>query len=200
MAGIDQVFIGFALSLLLGLVWHGIRRIKNDGAVAKHEFQLVLEAFAKEVLLGISSPVKIADLAGGEADQRIAMAQCVVEEREGMLLGEGGQPQRELGQINSHVVPVHAIKTALGDDPAGMEQFIFVRWNRRQGVGTAPGVEQMLAQLTADFDQERARTHGGIADLKIKNLLRRGLGTELLEYGSKGGLDDGAGERPRRIV
>ena len=58
----------------------------------------------------------------------------------------------------------------------------------------------MFAQLTADFDEERARTHGGIADLKIKNLFWRGLGTELPEYGSKDGLDDGAGERPRRIV
>ena len=91
---------------------------------------------------GFSGPVKIADLAGGETDQRIAVAQCVIEEREGMLLGKRRQPQRKLRQINGHLVLVHAIETALGYDAAGMEQFVLVRRNRRKGIGAAPGFEQ----------------------------------------------------------
>ena len=163
----------------------------NDGSVAKNEFQPVLEAFAEDVLLRSVRPIEVTDLAGGETDQRIAITQRVIEERERVLLGERRQPQRQLGEIDRHLVLVHTVQTALGDHAAGMEQFVLIGGNRRKGIFATPGFEQVLAQLAAGLHQEGAGAHGRVADLEIENLFRCRLGAELLKDRSQGGFDDG---------
>ena len=43
-----------------------------------------------------------------------------------MVLGQRGQPERQLGQIHGHRVLVHAVEAALGDQPAGVEDLVLV--------------------------------------------------------------------------
>ena len=64
-----------------------------------------------------------------QADQRIAAAQGVVEERERMVLGQRRQPERQLGQVHGHRVLVHAVQAPLGDEPAGVEDFVLIGRN-----------------------------------------------------------------------
>ena len=61
------------------------------------------------------------DLPAGEAHEGIAAADGVVEEGEGMVLGQGGEPEGELGEVHGHGVAVHAVEAALGDEAHGEE-------------------------------------------------------------------------------
>ena len=71
-AGIFEVLVGLCESLLLNLVRRRVRRIQNDGSIAQNQFQFFLEVFAEEILLWTFTPIKIADLACRETDQRIS--------------------------------------------------------------------------------------------------------------------------------
>ena len=66
------------------------------------------------------------DLARREADERVAVAQRVVEEREGVLTCQRDEPERELGQIDRHRVAVDAVQAALRDEPPGVDDLVFV--------------------------------------------------------------------------
>ena len=59
---------------------------------------------------------------GGKADEGVAVAERVVEERERLVLGEGGQPERELAKLDRCVVSVHAVDAAGRDNAAGLEE------------------------------------------------------------------------------
>ena len=71
------------------------------------------------------------DLLARQADQGIPAAQGVIQERERMVLGQRCQPQGQLRQVHGHGILVHAVKAALGDDAAGMQDLILIRRNPR---------------------------------------------------------------------
>lgn len=58
----------------------------------------------------------------GNAEQRVAGAQGVVEEGEGPILLERDQPERELGHLHGQGVLVHAVEAAVGHQAAGLGQ------------------------------------------------------------------------------
>ena len=62
----------------------------------------------------------------GDAEQRVAGAQRVVDERERPVLRERDQPERELGHLDGHRVLVDAVQAALGDEPV-RERFALER-------------------------------------------------------------------------
>jgi hypothetical protein len=72
-------------------------------------------AAGEEGLLPGLLPVEALDLARGEADERVAVAEGVVEEGEGVVLGEGGEPEGELGEVDGEGVLVDAVEAELGD-------------------------------------------------------------------------------------
>jgi hypothetical protein len=53
-----------------------------------------------------------------------------------------------------------------------------------------PRLFEVLAQLAANFDQERARTHGGVADFQVQDLVRAHLGPQAFEDRRQGGAHD----------
>ena len=59
---------------------------------------------------------------GGQADEGVAAAQRVVEERERLVLGQGDQPERELAEFDRRVVAVDAVEAAGRDEAAGLQQ------------------------------------------------------------------------------
>ena len=128
------------------------------------------------------------------------MTQRVIEERELVVASQSGKPQRELRKINGHLVLVHAIKTTLSDQPAGMQQLVFI--GRKDGVVVmlVPGLDKGIAKLAARLHKESSRAHGWVATFKCENLFWRRVLAEILENGGQCGLDDRLGKRPWRVV
>ena len=71
-------------------------------------------------LVGRRAPDPPVGQVGGPAHphQRVAAAKGVVEEREGLVLGQGHQPQGELGHLHGQGVCVHPVHAPLGHEPA----------------------------------------------------------------------------------
>ena len=95
-----------------------------------------LDLVEPEVEAGLAVParVEVRDaelLEVGDAEQRVAGAEGVVDERERAVLGERDQPQRELGHLDGHRVLVDAVQAALGDEAVG-ERFALDRVGRQR--------------------------------------------------------------------
>ena len=160
-----------------------------------------------ESLLGVlvaGVPMERLDLALGESDQRIAVAERVVDERERVFLRQGGQPERYLGQIDRHRVAVDAVETALGDEPAGKDHLVLAGRHVGRGLVDAPRLDQRVAELTAGFDQEGPRAHRRIADLQVEDRLRqRRFAAGAAQAGEnrlQRGAHDRLGQFARRVV
>ena len=105
---------------------------------------------------GAGLPVERLDLAAGEADERVAVAERVVEERERVLAGERHQPQRHLRQVDGDGVAVDAVEAALRHQPAGERHLVLVGWDLGPPAVRVPGGDELVAELAAGLDEERA--------------------------------------------
>ena len=114
-------------------------------------------------------PVERLDLRPGEADQGVAVPQGVVQEGERMVLRQGREPQRQLGEVHGHGVAIHAVEAALGDQAAGEDHLVLVGRDLGHGVVRAPRLDQRIGELTAGFDQEGAGAHRRVADLEVED-------------------------------
>ena len=129
----------------------------------------------------VGLPVEAGDLLARQADQRVAVAQRVIEERERMLPRQRRQPQRQLRQVHGEDVLVHAVQAPLGHQPPRIGQHILVVGHLRRLLVRLPRLHQALGQQAAGLDQERAGSHRRVADLEIEDLLGRRLVTQPLE-------------------
>src|SRR4051794_39632983 len=105
----------------------------------------------------------------------------MVEERKRMVLRQSRQPERELGEVNGHRVPVDPVEAALGNNAAGVEELVLVVRNLWDAVLCVPGSDQGLGQLAAGFDEEGTGAHRRVADLEVEDLLGPGTRPKLLE-------------------
>ena len=103
-------------------------------------------------------PVECLDLAAGQADKRVAVAQGVVEERERVLARERHKPQRHLRQVDRDRVAVDAVKAALRHEPAGQRHLVLIGGDVRPTAVCGPGGDELLAELAARLDEERRRS------------------------------------------
>ena len=126
----------------------------------------VSQGLRDERLLGVGRPMAGLELGQREPDQRITVTEVVVQEGEGVILGQRGEPERELGQVDGHPVLVHSVKAALGDEPAGEQKRRLVAGDSRGRITAGPGLAQQAGEQAHGFDQERSRAHGRIADLE----------------------------------
>ena len=117
----------------------------------------------------IPLPVERLDLRPGEADQGVAVPQGVVQEGERVVLGQGGEPQRQLGEVHGHGVAVHAVEATLGDQATGEDHFVLVGRDLGHRVMRAPRLDQRIGELPAGLDQEGAGAHRRIADLEVED-------------------------------
>lgn len=92
-----------------------------------------------------------------------------------MVTCQGGEPQRQLGQVHGENVLVHAVEASFGHEASRVGEQVLVVGHLRRGLVYLPCVHEALGQQAARLDQERARTHGGVAHLQVQNLIRRGL-------------------------
>ena len=74
------------------------------------------------------------ELSPRQPDQRIAVPQRVVDERQRVFLRQRGQPERDLGQVDRHRIAVDAVEAALGDEPAGKDHLVLAGWQFWHGV------------------------------------------------------------------
>ncbi len=102
------------------------------------------------------------------------MPQRVVDEGERVVPGQRDEPERELGEVHRHGVPVHAVEAALGDEPAREDHLVLVGRDRGHLAVGVPGLDQRVAELAAGLDQERAGAHRRVADLEVEDLLGPG--------------------------
>ena len=109
------------------------------------------------------------DLRPREADQRVAVAQRVIQEGERMILRQGDEPQRQLGEIHGDGVAVHTVEAPLSDLAAGVDNLVLVGGNLRHRVVRAPRLDQCVGELPARFDQEGAGAHRRVADLEVED-------------------------------
>ena len=149
-------------------------------------------------------PVKRLELPPREPDQRIAVPQRVVDERQGVFLRQRGQPERHFGQIDRHRVAVDAVEATLDDEPAGGDDLVLAGRQLGRGLVDAPRLDQRIAELTAGFDQEGPRAHRRIADLQVEDRLRqRRLAAGAAQAGEnrlQRGAHDRLGQFARRVV
>ena len=145
------------------------------------------------------------DLLERQADERVAVAEGVVEEGQGVVLGQGREPQGELRQVDGDLVAVDAVEAVAGDEPAGVDPLVLVGRDGRHGVVGVPGIDQDIAELAAGFDEEGAGAHGRVADLEVEDPFRAGYGpvglpAQAVQNRFERVADDRFGQLPRRVV
>lgn len=108
-----------------------------------------------------------------------------------MVPGQGGEPEREAGEVDRHRVAVDAVEAALGDKAAGVQLLVLVGRQGRASVGVdAPGLDEPRAELAAGLDEEGAGAHGRVADFEREDGVGRGGGTDAGESGLERMADD----------
>ena len=115
-----------------------------------------------------------------------------------MVLRQGGEPERELGQVHRQRVLVHAVEAALGHHAAGVEYLVLVGGMARHAVVGVPGPHQQLGQEAANLDEERPGAHGRVA-ISARGSARGGARAEATRRLERR-RDDGLGEGARRVV
>ena len=119
-------------------------------------------------------PEEGGDLVFAQADEGIAAFEGMVHEGEGVVPGEGDEPEGEFGEVHRHGVLVHAVEAALRHAPAGEEDFVLVGRDDGQATVMMPRLDEFIGELAARFHEEGAGAHGGVTDLEGEDLFRRG--------------------------
>ncbi len=138
--------------------------------------------------------------ASDEADEGVAVAEVVVEEGEGVVAGQRGEPERELGEIDGHPVLIDAVEAALGDEAAGEQEGRLVAGEPGPAAVGFPGRDEQSGEPPHGLDEEGARAHGGVADLQREDGVGGGVRSEPAEDGFEGLGDDRLGERAGGVV
>ena len=137
------------------------------------------------------------DLLAREADERVAVAERVVDEGERVLARESDEPEREAREVHGERIPVNAVQAALRDEPSCVEERILVRRQCGHGRGPFPGPDQVLGELTARLDEEGTGAHRGIADLERQDVVGR---HPVVEKRRQRAIDHDLGDCPRSVV
>jgi hypothetical protein len=125
----------------------------------------------------------------------------MIEEGEFMVARQRCEPERELGEIDSTRVFIHAIEATLGNEAPGMKLVIFVLRNVRPCFWPAcPGPDQPLAERTASLHQECARPHGRVADRQPEDVFWPRIRPQSVESRLQRILDNRSCERTRGIM
>ena len=144
----------------------------------------------------------------GDAEERVADLDGVVEEREGPLPGHGGEPERELGHLGGDGVLVDAVEAVVDDLAAGEDDLLLGGRGGEVGeaVGERPfagavlddGFDEAVGEVAAGGGEDRAGADGGVADAEVEDL-GRGAQLPLLGVGLvlRAGLVD---ERLERVL
>ena len=128
----------------------------------------------------------------------------MVHEGQRMVSRQRAQPQRDLGEVHRHRVPVDSVQALPGDEAAGMDHLVLVGRNVRHLAVGAPRVDERVGKLAAGLDQEGPGAHGRVADLDVEDP-RRGrrpavLAAEPFEDGGQGMAHDGLGQLAGGVV
>ena len=149
----------------------------------RHAAFLLVPDF-REVILEILAPVCLSPT----ADQGIAAGELQPKPRHMLVVGQGVEPQRHLGELHSDGIQVHAVDVAVREEHPHLLQLAAVL-RLRQGL-RARHLHRMLhvklSDLVDAFIQERRRSHGRLADAPREDLfclrLVVGQAFELLLY------------------
>ena len=97
--------------------------------------------------------VQLAELVeAGDAEQRVAEEDLVVDERERQVAVQGHQPQREFAHFDGHVVDVGAVE-AVGDDFADGAE-VQVAAMGVGGILGGPRFDHPVGEIAGGRDQE----------------------------------------------
>ena len=135
------------------------------------------------------------------SEQAVAAAQVVIQETQRGPHREGVQPERHLGEFHRHRVLVDAIDAALehhAPDNVTVVELVLVngpatgvgirhdpgadivdpcrQWREvavHRGFGLRHRRDHAISEIVHEVDQKVSRTHGGIADLQVEQLLGR---------------------------
>ena len=103
-----------------------------------------------------------------------------------MVLRQGHEPERELGEVHRLGVAVHAVEAALCDLAAGEDDLALVRRDVGHGIVCLPRLDQRIAELAAGFDEEGTGAHGEITDLEVEELVGAQRDRPLRRAGARG--------------
>ena len=124
---------------------------------------------------GRRRPAQVVDL---RADEAVPALEVVVEEAEGPLGGDGGEPEAELGELHGEGVLVDAIDAALDDAALPVRKVLLDGLGLHVRIG-GEGAGEVLGGL----DQEVTAAHGGVEDLVHQPLAPASLTLSLAKVG-----------------
>ncbi len=128
-----------------------------------------VEVILKHRAVGL--PMEALDLPLRQPHQRVAVAQRVIHEGQGVFPRQRHQPERDFGEVNRGRVLVHAVEAALGHEPPREDHFVLVGGDGWLPAMDAPGLDQRVAKLAAGFHQKGARAHRRVTDFQVEDLL-----------------------------
>ena len=149
-------------------------------------------------------PVEGLDLLPRQPDQRVAVPQRVVEEGERVVLRQRHQPERQLGEVHRHRVPVHAVEAALGDEPAREDHLVLVRRDLGPLAVGVPGLDEASPSWRQASTRNAPEPIAGSQTLRSRICSGRGgrssCAAQPLQDRLERRADDRLGQRPRRVV
>src|SRR4051812_767780 len=110
-----------------------------------------------------------------EPNEAVARFQCVIEECEFVVACKRRKPQRQFSKISGERILVNAVETTLRHEPLRMQLLVLVGGNVSWLFlwMASPCLYQSCRQHSTSFNQERAGTHGRVADFQVENLFGR---------------------------
>src|SRR5262249_50318717 len=155
----DQVERGISLSQVLRFLLRQERIASFEdfltfhGGSSNHLFEICLpeHKLNRSRLVG---PREAADLAARETQNAVTAPDRMIEEGEGVVFGECGEPERQLSEFHSHWISIHAVETFLGNGPLREKHFVFVWRNWRCAIVMMPGDHEHLGELQSTEDYQ----------------------------------------------
>ena len=142
-------------------------------------------------------PMERLDLTAAQPDERVAGAQCVIEERERVVAGEGREPERHLREVDCDRVAIEAVEAALRDEASGEDDLVLIGGDLWAPAVDGPRVDERVTELPARLHKKGGRAHRWVADLEVEDLLRASATYRLLRAGAEGSVRVSCGRSAR---
>ena len=98
----------------------------------------------------------------GDAQERVADEDLVINEAEGFVLIQGDEPEGELAHLHGHLVDVHPVEAAGHHLPQGLALQVGGPCALLQCAFTGPGFDELAGQEAGGRHEEGARAAGDV--------------------------------------
>ena len=107
----------------------------------------------------------------GQAQERVADEDLVIDEAEGLVLIQGDEPQGEFAHLHGHLIDIHPVEAAGHHLPQGLS--LQVGWPRAllQRTLTGPCLDELAGQESGRRHEESARAAGDVRHVQVEDMV-----------------------------